>query len=71
MPKKERPDFEEALGKLESIVEQLADQSITLEKSVELYEEGIKLSKICTEKLENASLKIKQIDQSAGSENIE
>jgi exodeoxyribonuclease VII small subunit len=63
MTKKERPTFEEALEKLEWIVNQLGDQSITLEKSVELYEEGLSLSKLCTETLESASLKIEQIDQ--------
>ena len=64
MSKKERPSFEEALEKLEAIVEKLSDQEITLEKSVELYEEGLRLSKICSETLENAALKIEQIDQS-------
>jgi len=71
MPKKERPTFEEALQKLETIVEQLGDKSITLEKSVELYEEGLKLSKICTETLEKATLKIEQIDHSSDSDNNE
>lgn len=64
MSEKERPSFEEALEKLETIVEKLSDQEITLEKSVELYEEGLRLSKICSETLENAALKIEQIDQS-------
>lgn len=64
MGNKERPSFEEALEKLEAIVEKLNDEEITLEKSVELYEEGLKLSKICSETLENAALKIEQIDQS-------
>lgn len=69
MPKKERPAFEDALEKLENIVEQLGDQRITLEKSVQLYEEGLKLSKICTDILEQASLKIEQINHSANSGN--
>lgn len=68
MAEKERPSFEEALKKLETIVEKLSDEEITLEKSVELYEEGLKLSKICSEKLENAALKIEQIDQSTNSD---
>ena len=63
MKKNDKPSFEEALEKLEAIVEKLGDQSISLEKSVELYEEGLSLSKICTETLESASLKIEQIDQ--------
>jgi exodeoxyribonuclease VII small subunit len=64
MPKKERPSFEEALEKLEEIVEELNNDEITLEKSVELYEKGLELSKICTETLNQASLKIEQIDTS-------
>jgi exodeoxyribonuclease VII small subunit len=62
MSQKERPTFEEALLKLEAIVDKLGNQDITLEKSVELYEEGLRLSKICTETLEQATLKIEQID---------
>ena len=68
MPDKERPTFEEALEKLEAIVEKLSDQEISLEKSVELYEEGLRLSKICTDTLEQATLKIEQIDQSNNSD---
>lgn len=68
MGNKERPSFEEALQKLETIVEKLNDEEITLEKSVELYEEGLKLSKICSETLENAALKIEQIDQSTNTD---
>lgn len=69
MSKKERPGFEEALKKLEAIVERLGNQDITLEESVELYEEGLRLSKICTETLESAALKIENIDQSDGDDN--
>ena len=68
MAEKERPSFEEALEKLEAIVEKLNDKEITLEKSVELYEEGLKLSKICSETLENAALKIEQVDQSTNTD---
>ena len=64
MAQKERPSFEEALAQLESIVEELANEEITLEKSVELYEKGLELSRICSETLERASLKIEQIDTS-------
>lgn len=66
MSEKERPGFEEALKKLEKIVEKLNDQDISLEESVQLYEEGLKLSKICSETLEQAALKIEQIDQADG-----
>lgn len=68
MSKKERLSFEEALKQLEAVVEKLNDKEISLEESVALYEEGQKLSKICSETLESAALKIEKIDQSKESE---
>lgn len=63
MTKEERPSFEEALTKLEAIVEKLDDDEITLEESVQLYEEGLRLSKICSQTLESAELKIEEIEK--------
>jgi exodeoxyribonuclease VII small subunit len=63
MAEKERLSFEEALKKLESIVEQLEDEEITLEDSVKLYEEGVKMSTFCTEILEQAELRIEQVNE--------
>ena len=68
MPQKERPPFEEALEKLEEIVEELNNDEITLEKSVQLYEQGLELSKICSETLDQAMLTIEQIDTSNNNE---
>ncbi|MAO66424.1 MAG: exodeoxyribonuclease VII small subunit [Balneola sp.] len=67
MADQERLSFEEALNKLESIVEQLEDQEITLEDSVKLYEEGVRMSKFCTEILEQAELRIEQVNDEAAS----
>lgn len=50
--------FEEALKKLEEIVEKLEQGEVPLEKSIQLYEEGMKLSKFCAGKLEEAEKKI-------------
>ncbi len=55
--------FEEALANLEKIVKQLESGECSLEQSVSLYEEAIKLSKDCTEKLNDAKLKITQISE--------
>jgi exodeoxyribonuclease VII small subunit len=63
MAEKERLSFEEALKKLESIVGKLEDEDITLEDSVKLYEEGVKMSKFCTEILEQAELRIEQVNE--------
>lgn len=61
MSEKERPSFEEALSRLEVIVNELEDESIPLEKSIELYEEGIELSKMCTQTLEEAEQRIEKV----------
>jgi exodeoxyribonuclease VII small subunit len=53
--------FEEAFKNLEGIVNQLELGQETLEKSLELFEEGIKLSEICRTKLDNADQKIKKL----------
>lgn len=63
MSTEERPSFEEALTQLESIVDKLNNEDVTLEESVQLYEKGLKLSKICSETLENAELKIEEIEK--------
>ena len=53
--------FEDSLKKLEHIVEQLESGDVDLEKSVELYENGMNLKKICEEKLKKVENQIKKI----------
>jgi len=50
--------FEEGIKKLEEIVTSLENGDLSLEKSVELYSEGIKISANCKKELENARIKI-------------
>ena len=50
--------FEDALKRLEKIVEELENGSLSLDESLEKYEEGIKLSKTCSKKLEVARKKV-------------
>lgn len=69
MSEKERPSFEEALTRLEEIVNNLEDESISLEESIKLYEEGIELSKLCTETLEEAELRIQKVADQHSDEN--
>jgi len=63
MSEKERPGFEKALRRLETIVEKLDDESLSLQKSIELYEEGVMLSKQCSQTLEEAELRIKKVNE--------
>jgi len=50
--------FEEALKKLEKIVDDLEGGGLALEEALEKYEEGIRLSKMCAKKLEAAKKKV-------------
>ena len=50
--------FEEALKKLEKIVDDLEEGNLSLDDALEKYEEGIKLSKLCSKKLEAAKKKV-------------
>ena len=50
--------FEDALKRLEEIVQKLEEGSLTLERSLELFEEGVKLSRFCSKRLEEAHTKI-------------
>jgi exodeoxyribonuclease VII small subunit len=60
--------FEEALKKLEGIVEAMESDDLPLETLLAKYEEGSKLVKICREKLSEAELKIQQLEKSADKE---
>jgi len=53
--------FEDGLKNLEDIVEQLESGDVDLDKSVELYEKGMNLKKICEEKLKKVENQIKKI----------
>lgn len=53
MAKKEIP-FDEAMLQLEQIVRQLEQGDVPLENAIELYQKGMELSKLCSDKLQNA-----------------
>jgi exodeoxyribonuclease VII small subunit len=57
--------FEEAMKKLEEIVQKLEDGNLPLEKSLELFEEGMKLSVFCSKRLEEAQTKIEVLTKTA------
>ena len=54
-------NFEANLKKLEVIVDRLESGEIGLEESVKLYEEGMKIKKICDKKLKDIEMQIKKI----------
>jgi exodeoxyribonuclease VII small subunit len=50
--------FEEALNKLEKIVEDLEKGELSLDEALKKYQEGIELSRLCSQRLESAKKKI-------------
>ena len=62
------PPFEEALQKLETVVEAMESDDLPLETLLAKYEEGAKLVRICQEKLAEAELKIQQLEKTAAGE---
>ncbi len=54
-------DFEEALGALEEIVQDLESGNSRLEDAIALYEKGVALKKHCEAKLREAEAKIEKI----------
>ena len=62
MPKsKKKNNFEDDLARLKEISNLLEDNDIGLDDAIALYGEGIKLSKNCIKKLEDAQLKITEL----------
>lgn len=70
MTKTEDPSFEQALAELEQIVQRLEKGELPLEESLKLYEEGIRLSRLCHGKLEEAEGRIEVLLKDARGEPV-
>ena len=62
--------FENSFSRLEKILELLEGEDCTLEETIKLYEEGLTLTKVCYDKLNDAELRIKEINKSSKSTEI-
>jgi exodeoxyribonuclease VII small subunit len=58
MVKKAKPSFEKALADLEKIVKTLEAGDIPLEKALDKFEAGIKLSRYCSQTLDEAEKRV-------------
>lgn len=62
MTEREHPDsFEAAIEKLETIVTRLENGDVPLEEAIELFQEGMRLSQYCSQKLEQVERKIEML----------
>jgi exodeoxyribonuclease VII small subunit len=64
------PSFEQALQQLEQIVQKLEKGELPLEDSLKLYEDGIRLSRLCHAKLEEAEGRIEVLLKDARGEPV-
>ncbi len=53
--------FEKAMNRIEQIVEELEKGELDIDKSLEIFEEGIKMSRVCSKKLNEAEQKIEML----------
>ncbi|WP_339324249.1 exodeoxyribonuclease VII small subunit [Paenibacillus sp. FSL W8-0194] len=58
--------FEDAMIQLEDIVGELEHGDVPLEKAIELFQQGMKLSQLCSQKLEQVERKIEMIVEENG-----
>lgn len=61
------PDFETALKRLEEIVRKLEAGDASLDSTLELFEEGVRLSRLCHTKLEQAERRVELVLKTSGS----
>lgn len=62
--------FEQAMNKLQAILERLEAGEETLDDSIKLFEEGARLSSFCYDKLKTAEQKINQIVEKESEEHV-
>ncbi|MEW6686644.1 MAG: exodeoxyribonuclease VII small subunit [Candidatus Edwardsbacteria bacterium] len=55
--------FEQGLKKLESIAEKLESGDLPLEQAIDLYEEGIKISRLCQAQLEKIEKRVEKLSK--------
>lgn len=68
MAEKKKLSLEEAMERLETVTKELENEKLPLEKSLKLYEEGVKLATLCAGELEAAKRKIRILQQGSDGE---
>lgn len=71
MARKNITQFEETLGALEILVEQLEKGDLSLEESLKSFEQGVKLTRACQTALQEAEQKVQILLEKNGTEQLE
>lgn len=67
---KKLPSFEETVQELEQIIARLEQGELNLDESLALYEQGIALTRQCSQQLESAQLKLEELKAGKSDEAI-
>ena len=67
----QHPTFESAMAELEQLVEKMEDGELTLDESLKAFERGVVLTRLCQNELKNAELKVQQLNNNGGLEELE
>lgn len=70
-PRKKNIDFEQSLGTLESLVTRMEQGEMTLEESLEAFENGIALTRECQARLAAAELQVNKLIEVQGNISLE
>lgn len=63
--------FEAAMSRLEEITKALENEKLPLDEAIELYKEGVALSALCKDKLDNAKMQISVLDENGNERKYE
>lgn len=69
--RKKHADFESALTELETLIEQLESGDLSLDASLKAFEQGIKLTRECQQRLADAEQKVQKLVQEQGQLKLE
>jgi len=67
MTEQSAPSFESAFASLQQIISQLENTELPLEEALKLYEEGKRLSDLCSQLLETAQLRVETLSTATSS----
>lgn len=62
MPRKKIKTFEESIEQIDSIILQMENENISLDKSLELYQDGLNLINDCYQKIKDVQEKVYVLD---------
>ncbi|MEW9500375.1 exodeoxyribonuclease VII small subunit [Jeotgalibacillus marinus] len=71
MSAKKQITFEQAMDELETIVTKLEEGDVPLEEALSIYQKGVKLSKVCHDKLQHAEKQMATIMTDTGEEPLD